>query len=459
MNVTYTKTQGRKILLVFLVFTIIFAVTALVVQKNITKKLNAVSNLATNVEHSQSKPEQALLLLHQAEDDFQAALFSTDNKKIVSYKEKLSKAFEEIDTLLKEKPDTSHLTSIQNAEIKTWYKKKVELSDKLYSLRHSFDSLLMVYTDLNEQTTNVNQGLNTNIGLIQKGKENISIDTSRNVITSPKKGLLKRIKEAIVNKNNNYSVEINHNKSAQVIDTKTQRLLADNKNAYAKKLERLQQQNTKLLGMQRELNRLNTYISNDLETIINRVKDINYVIALGFKEMALKNYQDTTTILNRFYMTASVLLLAFAISLIIFINQINKAEVLLRRESELSVYTAQQKIDELLKKIMGTEDKHSAAKMEELKEIVELAINNNPAFLTKFNEFDPEFSKTLLTMAPNLVASEVEFCALLRLNFDTKEIARYTKSSVRAAEGKKYRIRKKLGIPSDHDINIWMARV
>src|SRR5258708_187680 len=120
MNVTYTKTQGRKILLVFLVFTIIFAVTALVVQKNITTKLNAVSNLATNVEHSQSKPEQALLLLHQAEEDFQAALFSTDNKKIISYKEKLSKAFNEIDTLLKEKPDTSHLTSIQNIEIKTW---------------------------------------------------------------------------------------------------------------------------------------------------------------------------------------------------------------------------------------------------------------------------------------------------------------------------------------------------
>jgi len=459
MNVTYTKTQGRKILLVFLIFTIIFAVTALVVQKNITKKLNAVSNLATNVEHSQSKPEQALLLLHQAEDDFQAALFSTDSKKIVSYKEKLSKAFNEIDTLLKEKPDTSHLTSSQNTEIKNWYKRKIELSDKLYSLRHSFDSLLMVYTDLHDKATGINQDLNANTGVLQKIKENISVDTNRHIIEPPKKGLLKRIKEAIVNKNNNYSVEINHNKSAQIVDTKTQRLLADNKNAYAKKLERLQQQNAKLLNMQRELNRLNTYISNELETIINRVKDINYIMALGFKEMALKNYQDTTTILNRFYMAASVLLLAFAISLIIFINQINKAEVLLRRESELSVYTAQQKIDELLTKMMGDEDKHSVAKMEELKEIVELAINNNPAFLTKFNEFDPEFSKTLLTMAPNLVASEVEFCALLRLNFETKEIARYTKSSVRAAEGKKYRIRKKLGIPSDHDINVWMAQV
>jgi hypothetical protein len=143
----------------------------------------------------------------------------------------------------------------------------------------------------------------------------------------------------------------------------------------------------------------------------------------------------------------------------VFINQLNKAEVRLRRENELSVYTAHQKIDELLKKIMRDEDRHSPVKMEELKEIVQLAITNNPAFLIKFNEFDPEFSKKILLIAPNLVASEIEFCALLRLNFETKEIARYTKSSVRAAEGKKYRIRKKLDIPSDQDINIWMTRI
>jgi two-component system sensor histidine kinase BarA len=113
MNVTYTKSLGRKILLVFLVFTAIFSIAALVVQKNITKKLNDVSNLATTVEHGQSKPEQALLLLHQAEDDFQEALLNTNSVKITSYKDKLSRAFGEIDTLLKEKPDTSRLTTSQ----------------------------------------------------------------------------------------------------------------------------------------------------------------------------------------------------------------------------------------------------------------------------------------------------------------------------------------------------------
>jgi hypothetical protein len=459
MNVTYTKTLGRKILLVFMVFTVIFSLTALVVQKNITKKLNEVSNLATNVEHSQSKPEQALLLLHQAEDDFQEALLNADTQKIVDYKTKLSKAFNEIDTLLREKADTSRLSPAQNSQVKSWYIRKIELSDKLYSLRHSFDSLLTVYTGLHDQTNEAENEAGKNINFHQKNTGNTSTDTSRNVITPKKKGLIKRIKDAIVNKNNTYSLEINHNKNSQLIDTKTQKVLTENRNAYARKLQKLQQQNISLLAMQRELNRLNTYISNELEGIIGRVKDLNFNMALGFKEIALKNYQETTSILNKFYMAASFLLLAFAISLILFIDQLNKAEVLLRKESELSVHTAQQKIDELLKKIMRDEDRHSPAKIEELKEIVQLAINNSPAFLIKFNEFDPEFSKTILSLAPNLVASEIEFCALLRLNFETKEIARYTKSSVRAAEGKKYRIRKKLGIPSDQDINIWMSHI
>ena len=464
MNVTnakslYTKSLGRKILLVFLVFTAIFSVAALIVQNNITKKLDGVSNLATNVTHEQSKPEQALLLLYQAEDDFQEALLNTNSRKITSYKDKLSRAFAEIDTLIKEKPDTSRLTTSQNIQIRSWYKKKIELSDKLYPLRHSFDSLLMAYTDLHDEHASLENELNSEISFYKKSTGNNATDTSVKVITAPKKGLIKRLKEAIANKNNGYAVEINHHKNTEIIDLKAKKTLADNQNPYAMKLQKLQLQNRKLLAMQRDLNRLNSYISIELESIISRVKDINYNMALEFKEMALKNYQETTSTLNMFYVVGCLLLLGFAVSLIFFINQINKAEVRLRRENELSVNTAEQKIDELLRKITWNEDKHSSAKTDELKEIVELAINNNPAFLTKFNEFDTEFSKNLLNIAPKLVASEIEFCALLKLNFDTKEIARYTKSSIRAVEGKKYRIRKKLGIPSDKDINVWMTRI
>jgi tetratricopeptide (TPR) repeat protein len=99
------------------------------------------------------------------------------------------------------------------------------------------------------------------------------------------------------------------------------------------------------------------------------------------------------------------------------------------------------------------------AKIEELKNIVQLAVNNNPSLLIKFNEFDTKFTTRLLTINPQLTATEIEFCVMLRLNFETKEIARYTKTSVRSVEGKKYRIRKKLNINSEKDINVWMTHL
>lgn len=117
---------------------------------------------------------------------------------------------------------------------------------------------------------------------------------------------------------------------------------------------------------------------------------------------------------------------------------------------------------DLLEEKMNGIDYHLAKEktdLDELKTVVQLAIANDAAFFVKFNELDPEFIKKLLLLSPKLVAGELEFCALLRLNFETKEIARYTGMSVRAVEGKKYRVRKKLNISSEEDLNIWMTNL
>ncbi|WP_183561928.1 helix-turn-helix transcriptional regulator [Mucilaginibacter sp. SP1R1] len=143
---------------------------------------------------------------------------------------------------------------------------------------------------------------------------------------------------------------------------------------------------------------------------------------------------------------------------IFFIITISAVCVYLHRLKKVQQEKAKE-IDDLMKKLEHNGNFSPVFKSAELKEIVELAINNNPAFLMKYNEFDAEFSKKLFNIAPNLVASEIEFCVLLRLNFETKEIARYTRTSVRAVEGKKYRIRKKLGVPSNVDLNVMMTRI
>jgi hypothetical protein len=457
MNISYTWILARKILIVFLTLTIFSSIAALLIRNSITQKLVTLTRLAKPVDLNDAKAEQILMSLHLAENDFQESLLSANSKKSVDYKTNLSMAFKQIDTLLKTGCDTSQLSEQQRKDARVWYKQKLKLSDELRVLKFNFDSLLTFYSGFNSALNDSPSEVEN----LHSSRANVkdNINTVRKADTGTRKGLFGRIKDAIANKNSNTIVEINHTKNNRVTDLSSQKILAQDKKAYVKKLQQLQQQNVKLLTMQRNLIALNTHINNELERIVNESKEINYRITNKLQETAFKNYQETTALLNRFYLAALFLVLLFAILLIIFILQLNNAESLLRAENSRSITRAQQKINELLTKIERSEGSLSSSKIEELKEVVQLAISNNPAFLTKFNALDPDFCKKLLRLAPNLIATEIEFCILLRLNFETKEIARYTKSSVRAVEGKKYRVRRKLNIPSDQDITIWMINI
>jgi DNA-binding CsgD family transcriptional regulator len=91
-----------------------------------------------------------------------------------------------------------------------------------------------------------------------------------------------------------------------------------------------------------------------------------------------------------------------------------------------------------------------------LKALIELAHSGDPSFMKRFRETEPAFTDALFQVSPHLLPAELELCAYIRLNFDTKEIARTCKLSVRAVESRKYRIRKKLMIDGETNMHIWM---
>ncbi len=92
----------------------------------------------------------------------------------------------------------------------------------------------------------------------------------------------------------------------------------------------------------------------------------------------------------------------------------------------------------------------------EIKKLIALAEERNPSFFVKFKAYYPDFFQKLTALSPNILMSELEFCAYLKLNFTTKEIAIFTNSTVRSVQAKKYRIRKKFNIPKEADLNLWM---
>ncbi|MDN5288825.1 MAG: hypothetical protein JWR38_5099 [Mucilaginibacter sp.] len=345
MKSTYTRKISRKILLAFLAFVIILAIAAFFVRNSISHKLQDISNLAHNVEYDQSKPQHILLLLHKAEDDFQESLLSPDTVKSKAYKVELSRAFEEMDTLLKTHADTGGLTIAQHKKAQSWYSQKLQLSDKLYTLKHNFDSLLTVYADFNAAA---NKGVPTITIAKSPGKKVIENknDTIRRNGVTPRKGFFARIKDAISNKNNTTNIiEIHHNRTKHIVDSATRKIEYRDKRVYTQELKQLQERNLKMLTTQKDLIMLNVHIRNELESIINDVKELNYGIANEFKGMTFKNYQETTALLNNFYLAALLLVLIFAALLIVFILKLGVSERLLLKENERSVTIAQQKMD------------------------------------------------------------------------------------------------------------------
>ncbi len=66
-----------------------------------------------------------------------------------------------------------------------------------------------------------------------------------------------------------------------------------------------------------------------------------------------------------------------------------------------------------------------------------------------FDMIHKNFFRNLRKQYPSLTASDLRFCALLRLNLSTKDIAQFANLTVRGIETARYRIRKKLAIPGN----------
>lgn len=340
MKLTYTRTLARRIFFAFLGIIIILSIVALFVRDSINDKLTKISQVSNDIENNRAEPEKVLLLLHKADADFQQSLVKNDGKLKTNYQQEISLAFNKIDTLLhKQVSDSSNLTLPERSRMNYWYQRRISLSGRLYLLRRSFDSLLTAYANVDSAGLAKTSEPATNLQF--KKTEIISQSNTANK-TAAKRGLIERIKDAINNKDENST---KHQRDTKEVNAKALKVIKQNQQAYNKALQQLKHQSAEQLHTQRQLVTTNSYIINELGNLISQVKDINYNMADEFKSMALKSYQDSTTQLNKLYLTALCLLAVFSALLIVFITQLHQSEVLLRDEIESSVAIAQQKMD------------------------------------------------------------------------------------------------------------------
>lgn len=139
------------------------------------------------------------------------------------------------------------------------------------------------------------------------------------------------------------------------------------------------------------------------------------------------------------------IVLLVIISIFITILYFVKKKYNLRKKGEQDLIT---KASELTKKLNPA-----------FAEVIKLAKQGDPFFLTRFKEVYPDFYNNLIAIYPNLTVNEIRFCALLRLNLSNKDIVRYENLSLRTVETKRYRLRSKLGFSSNADFTKWIMEL
>ncbi len=92
-------------------------------------------------------------------------------------------------------------------------------------------------------------------------------------------------------------------------------------------------------------------------------------------------------------------------------------------------------------------------------EIIQLMENRSPLFLTRFKEVYPEFYEKLIAHTPELTEHDIKFSAYIRLNLTNKEICQYENISLRGVETKRYRLKKKLKLPQEVELQKWILEL
>jgi DNA-binding CsgD family transcriptional regulator len=119
----------------------------------------------------------------------------------------------------------------------------------------------------------------------------------------------------------------------------------------------------------------------------------------------------------------------------------------------------QRKKDQLIEKQSQETDKLKKQVNESFDKIIKLAETGSPFFLARFKEVYPDFYQKLTDRQNELTDYELRLCAYMRLNLTAKEIAQYENITLRAAEARKYRLKKKLNLSQNIELAKWILEL
>ena len=138
---------------------------------------------------------------------------------------------------------------------------------------------------------------------------------------------------------------------------------------------------------------------------------------------------------------------------IIVENDLNHKKVELLNKSNF-ISQRNENLNYLLESVDYIESNTSNSSIQIKQKIKDLlrAENLNDRFEKHFEDVYPGFFKSLIRYSSKLTQNDLRFCAYLKMNQSTDQIARLTSISIRTVESKKYRLKKKFKIGKDQSL-------
>jgi tetratricopeptide (TPR) repeat protein len=240
----------------------------------------------------------------------------------------------------------------------------------------------------------------------------------------------------VYNKKGEYKKSIEYLKKAEELNLKVE------DSYYMTSIYDLLQDSYKKIGNTNEHNKYKVlYLENLQKENSKKLEGVNAIVKETKKEsLSVKNANQR----KNYVVAISILIAILSVGFMVYFVRNFKYKKLEKEEIQKTLVLKEKQLENLEGKVSDL-----------LHEVIDLAKENSTNFYPRFLDLYPDFENKLLDINPKLTNSELEFCAFLRLNFSSKEIANYTFISVRTVQNKKYRLRNKLKIPNETDTYVF----
>jgi signal transduction histidine kinase/ActR/RegA family two-component response regulator len=353
MNPVPKRKFTQKLTVYLLVLIAALTIIALVSRQIISQKGKFLLSVIDSNNYPAEQSGDVLVLLNQADNDFQSAVLAHNAQKLALYKAKLQQAFLKIDSIRRHDVDTSFiLNHRQREETRALYQQKLRVSNEIFALKSSFDAVLLQterYTgkgtqaDLLDSVANVAR--KRTAAQLQK-EDTVKVEA---VVTTTKKGFFKKLQAAFSGGKDTMrqggGTFVNKLTEKSYRDSINRTVILNADASFQQLLKTLRLRQNQLSASQASLFATNLRIMEQLKLLVIGLQHYSQSLSNNLKSIALNEYHSTQTLLDNMGIISLLLVFIFSLLLIVYIKKINSAEEHVWQKYELATSLAQQKTD------------------------------------------------------------------------------------------------------------------